>query len=529
MIATRNGAGAPPPARSAGFWLFLALAAVAFQALPSLLYPFGRDQAMFAYIGDRWLHGELPYRDAWDIKPPGVFAVYALAQLLFGRHMAAARALDIVSTLLTVTLLFHLARRWVSASRAAVMAALFGVAYFGDFDYWQSAQAESFAAPLAVGCVLLLLGAAERRAPLRFAAAGLCLGALVVLKTTFVLLIALAAPALWRWFRSRGGGLRRWQAPATLLAGFLTPLGILVLYFAAHGALPYLAELLEAQKGYAGDPFTRLPARLVPNVLMFFAEHPFSFLLAAATALGIRRGALQRLADWPMLAVWLGAAALLLLLQGWLFQYHWLPLLPVLALGGGYYLTLGLRPHGDANETDRRWRRDLAICVILVPLLMRVDRFVTATALVTGRITRQDYWMLFQGETSYAFQEDVAVAKYVREHSAPEDRILVYAFEPAIYYLSERASPTRHLSTAPLVFGELFPDSLRRRWRAEQRREVELRPPRLLILPGFPDPKLERLWRANKPVVVNFGKLRFTMVAEIGGFILFRHVGAPGT
>src|SRR5687767_9878358 len=69
-------------------WLLLALAAVAILGLPSILYPFHPDQAMFAYIGDRWLHGGLPYRDAWDVKPPGIFALYAAAQAVFGRGMA---------------------------------------------------------------------------------------------------------------------------------------------------------------------------------------------------------------------------------------------------------------------------------------------------------------------------------------------------------------------------------------------------------------------------------------------------------
>src|ERR687889_2081724 len=58
--------------------LLLALtAALLILRLPSLTQPMGPDQALYAYVGERILHGELPYRDAWDQKPPGIHYVYA--------------------------------------------------------------------------------------------------------------------------------------------------------------------------------------------------------------------------------------------------------------------------------------------------------------------------------------------------------------------------------------------------------------------------------------------------------------------
>lgn len=40
--------------------------------LPSLVQPAGADQAIYTYIGQRILAGGVPYRAAWDQKPPGV-------------------------------------------------------------------------------------------------------------------------------------------------------------------------------------------------------------------------------------------------------------------------------------------------------------------------------------------------------------------------------------------------------------------------------------------------------------------------
>src|SRR5437764_1019901 len=58
--------------------LLLAIAgALLILRVPSLVQPMGPDQGLYAYIGDRILHHELAYRDAWDQKPPGVHYVYA--------------------------------------------------------------------------------------------------------------------------------------------------------------------------------------------------------------------------------------------------------------------------------------------------------------------------------------------------------------------------------------------------------------------------------------------------------------------
>lgn len=42
----------------------------------------GRDAGAFAYIGNQIRHGDVPYLDVWDSKPPGVFFVNALGLIL---------------------------------------------------------------------------------------------------------------------------------------------------------------------------------------------------------------------------------------------------------------------------------------------------------------------------------------------------------------------------------------------------------------------------------------------------------------
>ena len=68
-------------------------------ALSIATFSFGRDQGIYAVVGDGILRGEMPYRDLWDFKPPGIFLVHALSQALFGKHMFAVRLLEVLSLL----------------------------------------------------------------------------------------------------------------------------------------------------------------------------------------------------------------------------------------------------------------------------------------------------------------------------------------------------------------------------------------------------------------------------------------------
>ena len=46
---------------------------------PLVDLPLERDEGEYAYIAWRLAYDELPYRDWFDQKPPGIFAAYRLA------------------------------------------------------------------------------------------------------------------------------------------------------------------------------------------------------------------------------------------------------------------------------------------------------------------------------------------------------------------------------------------------------------------------------------------------------------------
>src|SRR5438128_2470887 len=91
----------------------IGLAMLVFVALraPCAAIPLERDEGEYAYIAQRMLHGELPYRDAFDQKPPGVFLAYLVPVRIFGTSVVAIHVTAYIWSALTALFVYLCARR----------------------------------------------------------------------------------------------------------------------------------------------------------------------------------------------------------------------------------------------------------------------------------------------------------------------------------------------------------------------------------------------------------------------------------
>src|SRR2546423_10451642 len=78
---------------------------------PLASIPLERDEGEYAYIAQRWLRGDVPYRDAFDQKPPGAFAAYAVTFGLLGESIGAIHWGTQLYTLGTLALVGLLGKR----------------------------------------------------------------------------------------------------------------------------------------------------------------------------------------------------------------------------------------------------------------------------------------------------------------------------------------------------------------------------------------------------------------------------------
>ena len=93
--------------------------------VPFLSLPLERDEGEYAYIAQRAAYGEIPYRDAFDQKPPGVFAAYRLAFSLFGETIEGIHLFLYLWTAATTMVLFAFVRRTAGELAASFSALAF--------------------------------------------------------------------------------------------------------------------------------------------------------------------------------------------------------------------------------------------------------------------------------------------------------------------------------------------------------------------------------------------------------------------
>jgi hypothetical protein len=451
---------------------------VALLLAPTLLYPFARDQAVFTYVGKTIAEGGMPYRDAWDLKPPGIYLGYAaLRHFSAGdafRMMTVVRIADVLLACLTGLLLAHLGRR-LGNGRLGITAAVWYAALYLQETYWGMAQAESWANPLLLSALILLPAADDRRPVRNVMLSGLLLGAVALLKPTALppivpFLFAVATP------EGRREATRLGPSVALLVLWASIPIGFVFAWLKLGGAWDAYVDI---QRGFVA-PYARLHApdlwTRVENVfgytLGWSRDHWAPVALAVVGFLCARKSAetpfLRRTAAGIGLA-WLGVC-----IQNKYFGYHWQPLLPFLALlaGAGTSAAMErLRP-----SLDRRW-------AVIAPLAWAIvaagGDLVAAGRRSVGALSAAEWNARFgrPGRGDYSFEADRQVAAWLRTHSKPEERVLVWGFEPAIYLLAGRRCPTRFFFNIPVAV-DFTPTA----WREELLRTLRGTRPEWLIV-----------------------------------------------
>jgi hypothetical protein len=90
--------------------LILLVLTVLVQANPGTRIP-GRDYGFYVYIGDHVVHGKLPYRDAWESKPPAIFYANAVGLWLGRGSRWGVWIIELIALLAAATISFHTTRK----------------------------------------------------------------------------------------------------------------------------------------------------------------------------------------------------------------------------------------------------------------------------------------------------------------------------------------------------------------------------------------------------------------------------------
>ncbi len=105
--------------------LAAAVAAVMIVRLQAAPAPLERDEGEYALVGQLILDGTPPYREAANMKLPGIYYAYSAILAVFGQTATGVHMGLMIVNLLSTVILFLIARRLLGGAGAAMAGAAF--------------------------------------------------------------------------------------------------------------------------------------------------------------------------------------------------------------------------------------------------------------------------------------------------------------------------------------------------------------------------------------------------------------------
>ena len=293
------------------------------------------DEQYYLLVGDRMLHGALPYVDIWDRKPMGLFAIFAAVRLLPGDGIIAYQVTALLFATATAWLVRHAARR-IGATPLAAFAA--GAAYL----IWlpllsgRAGQSPVFFNLFMTGAAVLTLRLPELAARKAISAivangAAVCLLAGIAIQTKYTPAIEGAFFGLAHlWYLRRAGG--RWPliagAALVWIALGLAPTIIPIALYAMRGPAAFQAFWFANFASFLLRSSYAYPPDLIARRLLGITAQLLPFVICAVLTWRAR----PRSEETRLAFAWLIAALLGFAILGTYFDHYALPLVAPLAI-----------------------------------------------------------------------------------------------------------------------------------------------------------------------------------------------------
>lgn len=441
---TRASGGSTTSSAPFTLWLLAVVILVtALVRLPLINIPFERDEGEYAYIAWRMNHGEVPYRDWVDQKPPAIFWVYWAA---FALPLAPVTAIHLVALLWSAAsacALFYLARRFLDAPPAALGAVLLAILLADPMINGASANTELFMLlPLILSQIVFLraVGTARRKG-LWAGLCGILIGTAIAFKqvaaVNWVLLVA-----LYPIFTIKPERTIR----ATLTFAGASALGIAVVwliiaawFFVHRGFDDFLYQVLTHNLQYVKSlslaerwwNFTHYLGRLRAAQLVAWGMAALS--LAAPRILG----------GWKWLAFvfgWLVTSFVGVSASGQFFPHYFQQLVPALCLAAAIGAEWLIQARPLAQRSRRIPRVALTALLLLFP----------AQALYPYLVRNSLATTLHQIYPLSYFEVAPALGERLTQLTRPDDKVYVFGAEPEVLFYARRVSATRYIFLFPL-------------------------------------------------------------------------------
>ena len=180
-----------------------------------LTVPIERDEGEYAYAGQLMLQGFPPYEKAYNMKMPGIYAMYCLILASFGQtHIGVHLGLLFVNVI-TILLVFLLTKELFGIVEGLTAGAAFAILSLDRAVLGYTANSEHFVIVFVLAGILLLHKAVKLQKWMRIFASALLLGTAYLMKQHGAAFILFAAfyllvneircrPFNWQLFMKKG-------------------------------------------------------------------------------------------------------------------------------------------------------------------------------------------------------------------------------------------------------------------------------------------------------------------------------------
>jgi hypothetical protein len=424
-------------------WIIFAVLALALalgvlnSVHPSCLDIPSRDSGVFLYTARVILNGGVPYLDSWDHKPPIVFFIDAFGLWLSRGAYDGVRWVELGAIAGALWIGLQITRRAFGRLAAIGSQSLWAISLIfllqgGNFT-------TEYTLPLQFAAFWLFLKMEKER--FRFFPSYL-LGLVMALmfftkQNTIGIGVAIAIYLLIQRLRQRAWRQLLFEF-LTILGGFFTLAGIIVLYFAVNQGLDaFWNAAFVFNFAYVSntDSFSAWLNTLLLNMqfisslgLLPLAFTGFAFGLAASCNRSARL-----LPAWPLVAVALIDLPLEIVLANLSddsYRHYFISLLPVLSILAGFILWLALKQLAQINFSRELRAAGIAVLVTLI-----------AIQAIPEYQSRQ-----YCPDRSQA----VHLVDYLRKNTTQKDTIFFWGAETRMNFVTNRKSPSRYTYLYPL-------------------------------------------------------------------------------
>jgi len=401
------------------------------------------DESVYLIMADHLIQGETPYTVIWDNKPPGIYYLFALSQLIFGKTIISIRIIACIAVALSSFLLYRIVINFSDKSTFLGWAAglLYMTASLNNGGI--AANTEIFFTPFVIYAFYLLFNLIHHKLTdqkfLCFIFIGFIIGIALQIKYVvifdFFALLLIIIVALYHETNSDIKELTKRMCIiiGNLSLGILIPAIIVVIYFLGTG---HFIEYFDANFVANFINTTNVDLSLSRFITSFYYQifpNFFLWLIFFISIFFLSKD--QKSGILVYFYIWITCVLCGLFVTKLFWIHYYLQLLPTLCLLSAFVFSQILREFDELKF--QKLKRVIMILIISTPLFY--------SSFFEVRESVKIVYFKYVKNITYWTDTPAKIADYLKPRISENDYLYTADFQPILYYLLDVKIPTKYI------------------------------------------------------------------------------------